>query len=48
MSDGIDTQVGTQMINKCRIKMAQRWLYNVRDPHEMGIEEKERENIVAT
>ena len=31
-SDGTGTQVRTQMINKCRIKMAQRGLYNVRDP----------------
>ena len=30
--DGIGTQVRTQMINKCRIKMAQKGLYNVRDP----------------
>ena len=32
VSDGTDTQVRTQMINKCRIKMAQRKLYNVRNP----------------
>ena len=32
VSDGTDTQVMTQMINKCRIMMAQRELYNVRDP----------------
>ena len=32
VSDGMGTQVGTQMINKCRIKMAQKRLYNVRDP----------------
>ena len=30
--DGTDTQVRAQMINKYRIKMAQRELYNVRDP----------------
>jgi len=47
-SDGTSTQVGTQMINKCRIKMAQRGLYNVRDPYEMGIEKGERENTVTT
>ena len=29
--NGIDTQVKAQMINKCRIKMVQRELYNVRD-----------------
>ena len=32
VSDGTDTQVRAQMINKHRIKMAQRELYNVRDP----------------
>ena len=32
VSDGTDTQVITQMINKCRIMMPQRELYNVRDP----------------
>ena len=32
VSDGIGTQVRAQMINKCRIKMAQREIYNIRDP----------------
>ena len=32
VSDGTDTQVKAQIINKCKIKMAQRKLYNVRDP----------------
>ena len=32
VSDGTGTQVSVQMINKCRIKMAQKELYNVRDP----------------
>ena len=32
VSDGIGTQVRAQMINKCRIKMIQRGLYNMRDP----------------
>ena len=32
VSDGTSTQVRTQMINKCRIKMTQKELYNVRDP----------------
>ena len=32
VSDGTGTQVRAQMINKCRIKMAQTKLYNVRDP----------------
>ena len=44
--DGTSTQVKAQMINKCRIKMVQRELYNIRDlPWERG--EKEKENIVA-
>ena len=30
--DGTGTQVRAQMINKYRIKMAQKELYNVRDP----------------
>ena len=29
--DETDTQVKTQMINKCRMKMIQKELYNVRD-----------------
>ena len=32
VSDGIVTQVRDQMINKCRIKMTQKEVYNVRDP----------------
>ena len=32
VSDGTGTQVRAQTINKCRIKMVQRELYNVRDP----------------
>ena len=32
VSDGTSTQVETQMINKCRIKVVQKELYNVRDP----------------
>ena len=31
MSDGTSTQVVVQMIDKCRIEMTQRELYNVRD-----------------
>ena len=30
--DGTGTQVKTQMINKCRIKMIQEEIYNVRNP----------------
>ena len=32
VSDRTNTQVRLQMINKCRIKMGQREIYNVRDP----------------
>ena len=32
VSDGIVTQIRAQMINKCRIKMIQKEVYNVRDP----------------
>ena len=30
--NGMDTQVKAQMINKCRIKIVRRELYNVKDP----------------
>ena len=43
--DGIDTQVKAQMINKCRIKMVQGELYNVRDPHEVGIRKKRERTL---
>ena len=32
VSNGTSTQVRAQMINKCRMKMIQKELYNVRDP----------------
>ena len=32
VSDGIDTQVISQMIDKCRVKMFQMELYNVKNP----------------
>ena len=47
VSDGTGNQVMAQMINKCRIKIALRRLYNVRNPHEIKGGEKLRENIVA-
>ena len=43
--DGIDTQVKAQMINKCRIKMVQGELYNVKDPHEVGIGKKRERTL---
>ena len=36
VSDGTGTQVGAYMINKCKTKMTQRELYNVRDPPREG------------
>ena len=43
---GIDTQVRAQMIDKCRIKMVQRELYNMRDPPwESGGKKREREHF---
>ena len=32
VSDGMGTQVGIQMINKCRVKMIRNELYNVEEP----------------
>ena len=32
VSDETGTQVGAQKMNKCRVKMIQRELYNVRNP----------------
>ena len=32
VSDGTDTQVMSQTIDKCRVKMIQRELYNVNNP----------------
>jgi len=32
VSDGTSTQISGQMINKCRIKLVQIRLYNVKDP----------------
>ena len=43
VSDGTNTQVVTQMINKCRIKIVQKELYNVRNPSWMKDRERERE-----
>ena len=36
VSDGTSTQVVAQMTNKCRIKIVQKELYNVRDPPWIG------------
>ena len=45
VSNETSTQVITQMINKCRIKMVQEELYNVRDLPQRG--EKEIDPIVT-
>ena len=47
VSDGTSTQVVAQMINKCRIKIVQKELYNVRDP--LWIEDQKfiKESTVA-
>ena len=45
VSDGTSTQIRAQVINKCRIKMVQRELYNVRDPP-WGRDRKNRERIL--
>ena len=40
VSDGTNTQVVTQMIDKCRVKIVQKELYNVRGLSQMGGLEK--------
>ena len=49
VSNGTGTQVRAQMINKCGIKMAQKKLYNVRDPPSKNREKKKKNgrNTVA-
>ena len=48
VSDRIDTQVGAQMINKCRIKIVQKELYNVRNPPWIRDRKKEEEESTVT
>ena len=45
ISDGTSTQVVAQMINKCRIKIVQRELYNVRDTPWIGDPKITRETL---
>ena len=45
VSDGTDTQVVAQMINKCRIKIDQKELYNARDPSWMGDRKNEGKTL---
>ena len=47
VSDGTDTQVVAQMTNKCRIKIVQKGLYNVRDSSWMGDRRMREESFVA-
>ena len=47
VSDKTSTQVRTQMINKCWIKIFQRELYNVRDPPWERDRKKRENNIVV-
>ena len=47
VSDRIDTQVESQMNDKCRVKMIQRELYSRRNPSWKGDPEIKRENTVT-
>ena len=47
VSDGTGTQVRAQMINKCGIKIAQRGLYNERDPPSSEEEKEKGKSTVA-
>ena len=47
VSDRIDTQVESQMNDKCRVKMIQRELYSMRNPSWKGDPEIKRENTVT-
>ena len=47
VSDGTSTQVEAQMINKCRIQMFQRELYNVRNLPSRKERKKEEKKTVA-
>ena len=47
--DGMGAQVGVQVINKCKVQIIRKGLYNVeKPPHEEGrAKKKEEENTVA-
>ena len=47
VSNGTSIQVEAQMINKCRIKIIQRELYNGRDPPWKGDRKNHKRNTVA-
>ena len=42
VSDGTSTQVGVQIINKCKAMIASRRLYKKGSPHEEGLARKRR------
>ena len=45
--DRMGAQVGVQVINKCKVQMIRKSLYNVEKPPWRGESEKEEENTVA-
>ena len=45
VSDGTGTQVISQMIDKCRVKMIQRELYNVKNPLWKGHQKNSRKEV---
>ena len=47
VSDGTNTQVVVQIINKCRIKIVQKELYNVRDPPWIEDRKRRKERTLA-
>ena len=48
VSDGMGAQVGVQIINKCKVQMIRKSLYNVeKPPWRSGSKKREEENIVA-
>ena len=44
VSNGTSTQIVVYMINKCRVKIVKRGLYNVRDPQWRGDRKKEEKH----
>ena len=47
VSDGIGAQVGVQVINKCKVHMIRKSLYNLEKPQWRRDRKKEEENTVA-
>ena len=45
VSNGTNTQLVAQMINKCRIKIDQKELYNAKDPSWMGDRRKKGKTL---